>query len=302
LPAYFACSISGCTGNFAVGQTTGLVAQPNPGYVFAGWGGYCTGVPGDSCPVGWLTGPTTVTITFQHEGGAATGKLNDTGIQFCGAYPSGNNSPCLGTEPAGQDAQYGRDAQAAAGTLTKIGGGEAGFDFTALDASGNPTTPSSGANSHPCVKDNVTGLIWEVKTADYGPRSGYWTYTWFNSTSPDGNPGKSSGGNCYQAGRCDTEKYLADVNAVGLCGFHDWRMPTVKELEGIADLGRTSPTIDPTYFPNTVSSYFWSGSPSPIPPASASANAWQVHFGGGYAGYYGRADGGDAIRLVRDGR
>ncbi len=58
--------------------------------------------------------------------------LNDTGIQFCGETTSGNNDPCTGNEPQGQDAHYGRDAAAKAGTLTKVGAGDAGFDFTKI--------------------------------------------------------------------------------------------------------------------------------------------------------------------------
>ena len=74
-------------------------------------------------------------------------------------------SVLFGTHPS-QDARYGRDAQA----MARIGGGEAGFDFTALNASGQTTPPTSGATPHPCVRDNVTGLVWEVKTADGGLR------------------------------------------------------------------------------------------------------------------------------------
>lgn len=231
-----------------------------------------------------------------------TRPLNDTGVDFCAETFSGNNKPCLGTEPSGQDSHYGRDAQAAAGKLTKIGGGNAGFDFTALDASGNPTTPSSGSNLHPCVRDNVTGLVWEVKTDDGGLHDQNWTYTWYNTNSPDGNPGTAGSGTCYQSGRCDTEKFVQDVNAAGWCGYTSWRMPTVKELEGIADLGRIIPAIDPTWFPNTpVSqlgshSIFWSGS-SAISPGKV----WYVNFReGGATHEYTYYD--FHVRLVRDGQ
>jgi hypothetical protein len=203
-----------------------------------------------------------------------------------------------GTSPR-QDARYGRDAAAAAGKLTKVGGGEAGFDFTALNASGQPTPPGSGATPHPCVRDNVTGLVWEVKTADGGLRDQKWTYTWYDSVhNYGGNAGTASGGSCQTAGRCDTEKYVADVNAAGLCGFHDWRMPTRQELLGIVHMGRTSPTIDPIYFPNTsASSAFWSGSPN----VGDSKLAWDVNF------YYGRTYANvqsydNHVRLVRSGQ
>lgn len=176
--------------------------------------------------------------------------LNDTGITQYG--DAGSNS--LTSEPAdypGQDARFGRDAKATAGQLPKVGGGSAGFDFTALDANGQPTTPSSGANPHPCVRDNVTGLVWEVKTADGGLRDRNWSYTWYDSNpaTNGGDAGAISGGNCKTAGRCDTEKYVADVNATQLCGYTGWRMPKLKELESIVDYSRAYPTaaIEPTY-------------------------------------------------------
>lgn len=174
--------------------------------------------------------------------------LNDTGITQYGNA----SSSTLTSEPVdhpGQDARFGRDAKAAAGQLPKVGGGSAGFDFTALDANGLPTTPSSGATPHPCVRDNVTGLIWEVKTADGGLRDWNWTYTWYNN-------------------------YVADVNATHLCGYTDWRMPTLKELESIQDYSRAYPNarIDPRYFPNTPTFNFWSGTSY----ALNSSGAWVI--------------------------
>lgn len=236
----------------------------------------------------------------------ALAALNDTGIGFCGD-PSTNTADCAtvaadsGAFP-GQDARFGRDAAGKAGKLPKVGGGEAGFDFTALNAAGQSTTPSSGVTPHPCVRDNVTGLVWEVKTADDGFRDKKWFYTWYNSVNNyGGNAGTASGGVCKTAGRCDTEKYVADVNASALCDYTDWRMPTVKELEGIAHFGRTDPAIDPTYFPNIPSQfssqYFWSGSPSAISPNEA----WEVHFYNGSAVSTYRS-GGKSVRLVRGGR
>ena len=98
-----------------------------------------------------------------------TGKLNDTGITWGGNYPSGNNAGCTGETIGEQDCSHGRDALAAAGNLTKVGGGMAGFDFTKLDANGNPlANQNQDYPTQPwhCVKDNQTGLIWEVKTPD----------------------------------------------------------------------------------------------------------------------------------------
>jgi len=246
---------------------------------------------------------------------AQTRPLNDTGITFSGNATSGNSASCLATDPARQDCRAGRDAAAVAGTLSKTGGsaGTNGFDFTKVCNSGqtagqgtcpaNPTTPGYGTNEWGCTKDNVTGLLWEVKTTS-GLRSMSHTYTWYMTGSPDGNngtPAATTGSStCATLGRCDTEKYVQDVNAAGLCGsYTGWRMPTVKELEGVTDLGRSSPAIDPTYFPNTPSSYVWSGSPS----AGNSSYAWYVVFSVGYASNrYGGRSGAGQVRLVRGGQ
>ena len=228
---------------------------------------------------------------------AMAGPLNDTGIDFCGGATSGN-APCDGSQPAGQDAHYGRDAQ----PPSKVGGGGKGFDFTALDAGGQPTAPSTGATPHPCVRDNVTGLVWEVKTDDGGLHDKDWTYTWYKTDSPDGNNGTASGGNCggTVAAGCDTEKYVTAVKNAHLCSYNDWRMPTRKELQDLVDYGRFNPSIDTTYFPNTPGSVFWSGSPY----AGSTDYAWYVDFNGGAAGYHGNypRDTPHHVRLVRGGQ
>lgn len=241
---------------------------------------------------------------FSSPANAQAKPLNDTGVIFCGGAGSGNYATCLGTEPAGQDKNYGRDAAALAGTLIKTGGSAAanGFDFTKFNTSGAavPTSAMLGpaADEFACTRDNVTGLLWEVKTTS-GLRDMNHTYSWFRTDSPDGNNGTASGGTCASAGRCDTEKFTQDVNSLtaALCGYRDWRMPTVKELEGIADLGRASPAIDPVYFPNTPISRFWSGSPN----SGSSTSAWYVGFASGNASYSSR-DSGYQIRLVRGGQ
>ena len=240
---------------------------------------------------------------------AQTKPLNDTGITFCGGVTTGNNNPCLGTDPAGQDKNYGRDAAAVAGALTKVGGsagavggGPNGFDFSKIANNGSVIPASAALGTAPtdwaCTRDNVTGLIWEVKTTS-GLRSQAHTYTWYMTNGPNGNNGTVSGGTCAITGRCDTEKFVADVNAAGLCGAASgWRMPTVKELEGVVDYGRTSPSIDPSYFPNTPSWRAWSSSPLAL---GTSYYAWSVNFS------FGDASAGpptfiNFVRLVRVGQ
>jgi len=227
-----------------------------------------------------------------------TGKLNDTGITTC-ANNSSNNLACPVTGFEGQDAEYGRDAQAAAGTLTKVGAGKSGFDFTKLDANGN-ALPAS-ATEWVCVKDNHTGLVWEVKTTDGGLRDKNNTYTWYNSNTSTngGNAGIENGGSCPDTGNCDTEKYVASVNALnqgqGLCGADDWRMPSREELRSIVDYGSYNPVINTNYFINTQSHWYWSASAY----VSGSYPAWIVSFYGGYDGSYESLY--NYVRLVRGG-
>lgn len=232
----------------------------------------------------------------------ATGKLNDTGITVC-ANNAQNGLPCPVSDFPGQDAEYGRDALAAAGLLQKVGGGSAGFDFTKLDDNGNPLPAS--ATEWSCVKDNHTGLIWEEKTTS-GLRSMNNTYTWYNPdiSTNGGHSGAKDGGYCSES-ECDTRDYVRAVNMQGLCGANDWRMPTRDELHGIVDYSQLNPAIDTDYFPHTKVSdnqyvAYWSATPS----ASNVNHAWIVYFSNGNASpsaaktnpfFY-------HVRLVRGGR
>jgi hypothetical protein len=145
------------------------------------------------------------------------------------------------------------------------------------------------------VQDKVTGLIWEVKTDDGGLRDTDHRYTWYN---PDdgangGAAGTPDGGSCVGSA-CDTQGYAQAVNAQGLCGATDWRLPSVEELTSIVNYNRFGPAIDTLYFPNTKSAYYWSSSPN----AYDSNGAWLVGFGYGYDGYSYKGDE-RAVRLVR---
>ncbi len=234
-------------------------------------------------------------------------RVNDTGIDFCRDHGTGIDTPitaattCTAAQGA-QDARYGRDAAAQRGALAKVGGGSKGFDFTKIANDGS-TLPASaalgrGATDWACTYDNTTGLMWEVKTTS-GLRSQSHTYSWYDSVhNYGGYAGIASGGRCLTAGRCDTEKYVADVNAANLCGHSDWRMPTIRELFNLADRGIASPgpLIDLTYFPNTPIAYWWSGSPV----AHDLHLAWSMNFADGTS-YW--VDGVRFfVRLVRAGK
>ena len=240
-------------------------------------------------------------------GTALAAGLNDTGITDCwddtGVVTTGVEADS-GTHPR-QDCRYGRDAAAKAGKLTKVGGGSKGFDFTKIANNGTvlprSATLGSAASDWACTRDNVTGLLWEVKTTS-GLRSQDHTYTWYNSDSASngGNVGTATGGACATTGRCDTEKFVADVNAVGLCGATDWRMPAVNELESILDRGISlpGPTLDTTYFPNTQASIFRSASTY---AGDSGGQPRNVVFGSGYSlGYF--LSYAYRVRLVRAGQ
>lgn len=236
--------------------------------------------------------------------GAAIAELNDTGASKCwsdSAMATTGVETDSGTHPR-QDCRYGRDAAATAGVLPKVGGGSAGFDFSKIANDGSVLSESTvlgnGDKDWACTRDNVTGLVWEVKTTS-GLRHYLHTYSVLRS---DG-VGTASAGACESIGRCDTLKFVQDVNASRLCGASDWRVPSVTELEGIVS-HESANFVDLTYFPNSsVGSY------SPYLTSSAHAYTysstalWFVDFTAGRTSFDPDVTGKVAsVRLVRDGR
>jgi hypothetical protein len=227
---------------------------------------------------------------------AGAGPLNDTGSEICRAHSSSVDTTITSSTTCqplpthgGQDARFGRDAAASMGMLPKVGSGRAGFDFTKF-ANGGARLPSyvalgPGPMDWACTFDNNTGLMWEVKTTA-GLRNAQHIYSWYDEVhNYGGTPGTAGGGYCETTGRCDTEKFVADVNAAGLCGHNDWRLPTLDELFGLVDLGpiptaftySTGPAIDEQAFPNTQPSEYWTS----VPQARAPDYMWSVSFGDG---------------------
>jgi hypothetical protein len=192
--------------------------------------------------------------------------------------------------------------------------------YTKISNSGavlpDTATLGSGANDWACTKDNKTSLTWEVKTDDGGLRDKDWYYSWYK---PNGDNGGDAGytdvdkewavTNCSTKDNCNTDAFTNAVNAKGLCGKKDWRMPTKYELMKLVVcsdgkyetdgsctnyMSVARPTINSTYFPNTVSDFYWSSSPY----ANYSGSAWGVFFSHG-SSYYGNKYLNNFVRLVR---
>lgn len=220
-----------------------------------------------------------------------TGKINDTGISTCGDALS-NKMTCPSADYPNQDAQYGRDYNQ--GTNNDIDG-HRGFSYTKISNTGQELPVS--ATKWSCIKDNVTGLIWEIKpttfnweVGDAGLHDPDDIYTWYepensknagdagSELSPEYNPyniypERGSQNTCYgyEIGRkdtyCNTTAYVKRVNAAGWCGAKDWRMPTTIELLSITSRYRFESDytyLDPNWFPDTsVTGYYWSSTPMP---------------------------------------
>ena len=203
-----------------------------------------------------------------------------------------------------------------------------GNDFVKLSAKGTEFTEKDSNWS--CVKDNNSNLYWEVKTQDGGIRDYRKKYRWGGKTKSKlayGYSNDYSGEPSYidvttQVANYTKGKFYDDWNSLvdeanreNLCGFSDWRVPTIFELGTLSSYYATGNKsqannwpaknsytkkvyLNPSFFP-TISllkfPHFWSSSPR----AHGSSSAWGVYF---YYGYdYNRDDDGH-VRLVRSGQ
>lgn len=247
------------------------------------------------------------------------GQLNDTGITWGANYPRGVNDDCSATIDGEwlaegetvegnilpqQDCTHGRDV-----TAIDDRDGAAGFVYWKIGRDGKVLR--AGAKDWDCVLDGITGLLWEVKTApdgvygNQGLHDGDDVFTWYNSNERinggaigdwNSHYDQCSGYTARQPTTyCNIEEFVGRVNKQGLCGFNDWRVPTLPELATLVNFGRASPAIDTAYFPNTKDGFYWSLSPD----AQSVKMAWAVNFQFGYSGAMPR-DNGRYVRLVRD--
>lgn len=98
-----------------------------------------------------------------------------------------------------------------------------------------------------CITDNLTGLMW-VRNANSG------IATWQNA--------------------------LTYANGLSICGYADWRLPNVNELESLinAEQANTATWLNTQGFSNVQANDYWSSSTY----AGGTADAWGVTMWNGY--------------------
>jgi len=127
-------------------------------------------------------------------------------------------------------------------------------------------------NGDSTVTNTDTGLMWELKTDDSGNRDKDNVYNW--------------------------EEALSYCENLDLAGYNDWRLPNINELQSLVDYTKCSPSINTTFFPDTVSSHYWSSTTYAYDPYYA----WYVGFDGGLSGYGKSYYGYGFVRAVRGGQ
>jgi len=247
-----------------------------------------------------------------HTSNSTLSRLNDTGITL---YTQ--NFPMrLETDPKpialtltpdtsapGQDADTGSDTNSDNSNNDGIGG----FQFTKLDSNGKALENQANHYSTEqwqCVKDEITGLTWEIKTLS-GLQQNAHRYTWYepNENINGGHAGEIGDNTiCDELTNCNTNAYIAAINALnsgkGLCGINSWRLPLREELRSLIDYSVIDgPMIDTNFFPNTEATDTWTSQTSYY-RSNDGISAWEVHFNKGYSEEHKKSANDVTVRLV----
>ena len=108
--------------------------------------------------------------------------------------------------------------------------------YTKLGANGEPLPES--AEEWVMVRDNQSGLIWEIKNRDRESISFYAKRLSWKDIR---------------------EQFIDPLNEEMFGGFSDWRLPTAKELSTLMITSTRVPIVDIDYFPYTRPDSYWTG-------------------------------------------
>ena len=161
----------------------------------------------------------------------------ETGQTKC--YDNAGEIPC----PAPGEPFYGQDSSYEINPRS----------YTKLDQNGNELPDDAPLWS--MVRDNVTGLVWEMKTDDGSIHDEDNGYSWINAQNV----------------------FITNLNNTVFGGHNDWRLPNLTELHSIADDSKLFPKIDTELFFKTGS---FGGSEDWMPFWSAYPY-WALYFRGG---------------------
>ena len=206
---------------------------------------------------GWWIGQQTLNITAAP---ITLGLLTDTGITANQCYGAGSDALISCTSTAAmalndkQDGMVGRDLANADSTDGLLG---ASYSFSGTE----------------CVKDNVTGLVWQRASTAL--------------RALPGNPQNE-----------EAAAYRTAANTARLCGFTDWRLPSPGELQSLLNYGTSKDqlAIDLNWFAPTRSAWYLSDT---LYKSGSSANVWAVDFAKGRVDGIGASGGTLELRLVR---
>ena len=233
-------------------------------------------------------------VTMNDTGVLQQASLDQLGTQHLNDFP-------------GQDGQRGQDRIADNGLQEKAGRGQAGFDFTRLNQNGDEV--DNVDLPWLCVRDNITGYVWEIKTDLAGLHATENSYSWYQTTNNGGFDGDPNGVDtqCTLA-QCNTADFIEAVNDEGLCGFFDWRLPSHDELLSILHFGQQQgPMLDTDYFPSSgdpdqAPLWYWTRQPNADGVQDELAQAaWAIDFASGTDNFLNKRTAA-RIRLVRAGR
>ena len=232
-------SISGGTGSYSAtsSNTTVATVAVNEGIL------YVTGVAdGFATMTVYDSGGDSETVSVS-VGATVFGRIPDTGQTTCYNNSEKITCPQPGQAFFGQDASY---------TINPS-------SYTKLDVNGNALPDS--ATSWSMVRDNVTGLIWEVKTDDGSIHDRDNRYTWQEAQ----------------------DVFAQSLNSSRFGGFSDWRVPSMKELTYLVDYGTYNPAVNTDFFHYTgSSSLYWSSTAY----ADDTSYTWSIFFDYGYDYYF----------------